>query len=395
MQSSATPRSYPRIVLIAGETSGDMLGAGLIQALRERFPHAEFVGIGGDAMRKAGCQTWHDASELSIMGLAEVIGHLPRLLKLRKEFRKRALEWEPDVVIGIDSPDFNLSIERWFKRRGIYTIHYVSPSVWAWRENRIDKIRACADEVLCLFPMEPALYAEHRVNARFVGHPVADAIPLEPNHLAARAELKLPENVPILAMLPGSRRSEIERLSQVFLDAAWRVYEKLPDLHVVIPAANTDCYEYLSKALSSSLLPKSNLHLIQGQSRTAMIAADVALLASGTATLEAMLCKCPMVVGYRISPLTYSLVKTLHLVKTNRYALPNILAGQSLVPELIQSDCTADRLSAEILNWLCDPQRAMALQPIYRKLHMSLRQDASERAADAVAAILEPVPLPT
>ena len=195
----------PRFVLVAGEASGDALGAGLVEALRQRFPNARFAGIGGDAMRGAGMETWHDASELSVMGLFEVLRHLPRLLRLRREFRERALAWQPDVLIGIDAPDFNLPVERWFKQRGVATVHYVSPSVWAWREKRAEKIGASADRVLCLFPMEPAIYARHGVDARFVGHPMADAMPLQPDRAAARAQLGLPPKAPLLAVLPGSR----------------------------------------------------------------------------------------------------------------------------------------------------------------------------------------------
>ena len=201
--------SGPRIALVAGEASGDALGAGLVAELRRRFPGAQFAGIGGDAMRCAGCQTWNDASELSVMGLAEVLRHLPRLLRLRREFRERVLAWRPDVFVGIDAPDFNLGVERWLKRRGVRTVHYVSPSVWAWREGRAARIGASADRVLCLFPMEPAIYARHGVDARYVGHPMADEMPLEPDRAAARARLGLPPDAPVLAVLPGSRLGEV------------------------------------------------------------------------------------------------------------------------------------------------------------------------------------------
>lgn len=378
----------PRFVLIAGEASGDALGAGLVQALRRHFPDACFAGIGGDAMRSAGMETWHDASELAVMGLTEVLRHLPRLLRLRREFRARALAWRPDVVIGIDAPDFNLPVERWFKQRGIATAHYVSPSVWAWREGRAEKIGASADRVLCLFPMEPDIYARHGVDAHFVGHPMADAMPLQPDRAAARASLSLPGDAPVLAVLPGSRLGEIERLGQIFFEAAWRVNESLPGLHVVAPAANNACRALMQAQMSRSALPPERTHLYDGQARTVMAAADVVLLASGTATLEAMLSKRPMVVGYRVAPLTYRIVRALGLLKVDRYALPNVLAGEDLAPELMQDDCTPDRLAEAVLHWFSSPDAVAALQPRYRQLHEHLRRDASASAARAIAGLV-------
>jgi len=379
----------PRFLLVAGESSGDQLGAGLIAQLRERFPQAQFAGIGGDAMRNAGCETWYDASELAVMGLTEVLRHLPRLLKLRSAFRERAMEWQPDVFIGIDAPDFNLGVERWLKRRGIRTVHYVSPSVWAWREKRAEKIGASADLVLCLFPMEPAIYARHGIDARYVGHPMADQIAWQNDRDAARAALGLSSSSPVLAVLPGSRLGEVGRLGETFFEAAWQVSEQLPGLHVVVPAANAACRSLLAEQLSRSALPMMRSHLLDGKARTAMIAADVVLLASGTATLEAMLVKRPMVVGYKVAPLTYRIVKALGLLKVDRYALPNILAGEDLAPELMQDDCTPPRVAAAVLDWFRHPDKVSALQPKYLKLHAELRQDASARAADAVAGLLQ------
>ncbi|NIJ68311.1 lipid-A-disaccharide synthase [Xanthomonas sp. 60] len=377
-----------RIALVAGEASGDLLGAGLVGELRRRFPNAEFAGIGGDSMRGAGCQTWFDASELAVMGLTEVLRHLPRLLRLRSEFRERVRAWQPDVFIGIDAPDFNLPVERWLKQRGIRTVHYVSPSVWAWREKRAEKIGASADLVLCLFPMEPPIYARHGVDARFVGHPMADEIPARVDREQARAALGLPANAKVLAVLPGSRLGEISKLGQAFFEAAWQVTERLPGLHVVVPAANAACREMINAQLSASALPVAHAHVLDGQARTAMIAADVVLLASGTATLETMLVKRPMVVGYRVAELTYQLVKALGLLKVDRYALPNILAGKDLAPELMQHDCTPEKLAAAILQWFDHPQMVADLQASYVQLHGLLRRDASARAAEAVADLL-------
>lgn len=378
-----------RIALVAGEASGDGLGADLIEALRARFPDAQFAGIGGDAMRQAGCETWHHASELSVMGLAEVLRHLPRLLKLRRNFRERVLAWRPDVFIGIDAPDFNLGVEGWLKRRGVRTVHYVSPSVWAWRQKRAAKIGASADLVLCLFPMEPAIYAQHGVDARFVGHPMADALPLQPDRQAARARLGLATNSPVLAVLPGSRLGEVGRLAQPFLEAARQVAEAMPPLQVVIPAANPECKELLAPLLAGMPFPAPRPQLFDGRARDCMIAADVVLLASGTATLETMLAKRAMVVGYKIAPLTYRIVKAFGMLKVERYALPNVLAGEDLAPELMQDQCTAENLAAAILHWFQQPQAVAALQPKYLALHQSLRQDASTRAAEAVAELLQ------
>ncbi|AXI82827.1 lipid-A-disaccharide synthase [Xylella taiwanensis] len=378
----------PRIALIAGEASGDLLGAGLIQQLRMHFPAAEFVGIGGNLMRSAGCQTWFDTSELAVMGLTEVLRHLPHLLKVRHEFCKRALIWHPDVLIGIDAPDFNLTVERWFKQRNIRTVHYVSPSVWAWREKRARKIGASADRVLCLFPMEPPIYARYGIDARFVGHPMADEIPYRTNRAAARATLGLPILNPVLAVLPGSRHSEISQLGTTFLEAAGQLSEHLPGLHVVIPAANAQCKSLLAEQLSHSTLPVMHSHLLDSCARTAMLAADVVLVASGTATLEAMLAKRPMVVAYKVAPLTYRIVKALKLLKIDRFALPNILAGEDLAPELIQNDCTAPALCAALLDWFRHPQKVTALQSSYLALHAQLRRNASARAAEAVAELL-------
>lgn len=388
MTRAAEPTLRPRIALVAGEASGDALGAGLIAALRERFPQAEFAGIGGDGMRAAGCQTWFDATELAVMGLAEVLRHLPRLLKLRRQFRQRVLAWQPDVFIGIDAPDFNLGVERWLKQRGVRTVHYVSPSVWAWREKRAEKIGHSADRVLCLFPMEPAIYARHGVDARFVGHPMADDMPLQPDRQAARSALGLKRAAPVLAVLPGSRLGEIQRLAPDFLRAARQVSEQIPGLQVVLPAANGACKQALQHWLSQPGLDVPGVHLLDGQARTALFAADTVLLASGTATLEAMLAKQPMVVGYKVAPLTYRIVKALGLLKVDRYALPNVLAGEDLAPELMQEDCTADNLSRALLHWLRSPEDVAALMPKYQHLHEQLRQDASARAAEAVAELI-------
>lgn len=390
LSHDAVPTRPRRVALVAGEASGDLLGASLIEQLRLRWPGAEFVGVGGPAMREAGMATWFDASELAVMGLSEVLRHLPRLLRLRRELRQRVLDWRPDVFIGIDAPDFNLGVEHWLKQRGVRTVHYVSPSVWAWREKRAAKIGQSADLVLCLFPMEPAIYAKHDVDARFVGHPLADTMPLNPDRDAARAALGLDRERPVLALLPGSRVGEIQRLGADFIGAAARVLAAEPRLQVVAPMAGAQAratFESLLATHPDAAALGPALQVIDGRSRTAMVASDVILLASGTATLEAMLAKRPMVVAYRVSALTYRLVKGLGMLKVDHYALPNVLAGQPLVPELMQDDCRPDALADACLAWLRGTG-VEALAPTFLALHETLRRDASAQAAQAVVELV-------
>ena len=381
----AGPDRPLRIALVAGEASGDLLGAGLLDALRRRHPDAEFAGVGGPAMRAAGFDAWHDCAELAVMGLAEVVRHLPRLLRLRASLRRRLLDWRPDVFVGIDAPDFNLGLERALKQAGVPTVHYVSPSVWAWREGRAAKIGRSADRVLCLFPMEPAIYARHGIDARFVGHPLADAMPLDPDRAAARARLGLPDDAPVLAVLPGSRLGEIRRLWPDFLAAARRVAASRPGLRVLVPAANAACRDAIEAGLAPAPWPA--VQVLDGDAHAAMTAADVVLLASGTAALEAMLAKRPMVVGYRLSSLTYRLVMWLGLLKVNRYSLPNVLANEPIVPELMQDDCTPENLAAAVSAWFDDDDARATLLPRYHAIHERLRGDASEGAAAAVSAL--------
>jgi lipid-A-disaccharide synthase len=381
-----------RIALVAGEASGDQLGAGLIAELRIRFPAAQFAGIGGPGMRAAGLDAWHDSQALAVMGLTEVLKHLPRLLWLRWRLRKRLLAWKPDVFIGIDAPDFNLGVERWLKRRGVRTVHYVSPSVWAWREDRAAKIGESADRVLCLFPMEPPIYAKHNVDARFVGHPLADTIPLAPDRRAARHALAVSDHVPVLALLPGSRLGEIAKMLPVFLDTVELIAQSIPSLQILLPAANAQC----DAAIRAQLLPlpalAARIRVLDGDAQRAMIASDVVLLASGTAALEGMLCKRPMVVGHRISPSTYRIVTRLGLLKTRYVSLPNVLADALLIPELLQDDCVPAKLAAACLRWFGQPDTVDALLPRFIEIHAQLRRDASARAADVVAELIVSTP---
>ena len=375
-----------RIAVVAGEASGDLLASGLVRELRLRFPTAEFAGVGGEHLRAAGLETWHDCSELAVMGLAEVLRHLPRLLRLRRALHRRLLQWRPDVFIGVDAPDFNLGLERRLKQAGIRTVHYVSPSVWAWREGRAAKIGRSADRVLCLFPMEPPIYERHGVDARFVGHPLADAFPLQPDRAAARERLGLPADAPVLALLPGSRLGEIDRLFPEFIEAARRVTVQVPGLVVVVPAANPACRAAIERGLLAQ--PLANVMVTDGKAHEAMVASDVVLLASGTAALEGLLAKRPMVVGYRISALTYRLVMLLGMMRVNRYSLPNVLANEPIVPELMQQDCTPENLAEAVMQWFRHPEAREALLPRYLHIHQKLRRDASSAAADAVAELL-------
>ncbi|HVB84601.1 MAG TPA: lipid-A-disaccharide synthase [Rhodanobacteraceae bacterium] len=375
----------PLIVLIAGEASGDLLGADLLAALRRLHPRARFAGIGGPRMRAQDFEAWHDISELSVMGLTEVLPHLPRLLRLRRDLTRRLLAARPALTIGIDAPDFNLGLERRLKAAGLRTVHYVSPSVLAWRESRAAKLGASADRVLCLFPMEPPIYARHGVDARFVGHPLADRFADVPDRAAARAALGLPATARVLALLPGSRRGEVALLLPDFLAAAAILCTRFPDLRIAIPAADAVLHARIDAALAASALPTTAARVLDGQAHTLLTAADVALLASGTAALEAALAQCPMVVAYRIAPLTHALVKGLGLLKSEYYSLPNILAGRNLVPERMQRDCTGPRLAEAVARLFVDPAAAAAQRAAFPALHAALRAPGSATAADAAA----------
>ena len=382
MGETKTSKKPLRFALIAGEASGDQLGAGLIAEIKSRYPDAEFVGIGGDLMRQAGITAWHDSQELAVMGLTEVLKHLPRLLRLRHSIFERILAWQPDVFIGIDAPDFNLGLEKKLKRKGIKTVHYVSPSIWAWRESRAKKIAESADRVLCLFPMEPPIYARYNVAADFVGHPIADRFEIHPDKNAARQSLDLPTNKKILAVLPGSRKSEIQRLLPVFLEALALLQTNNSELEFVIPAANKYCRDSIEALARNASI--SNLHIVDGQSHQVMVAADAILLASGTAALEAMLAKRPMVVAYRISALTYFIVKAFGMMKIDYYSLPNVLSNELVVPELMQANCTASNIADAIKPMLDTPEDYQPLMQKFEHIHVDLKRDANHLAANAV-----------
>ncbi len=346
-ESSAASAASPhraaatlRVAIVAGETSGDALGAALMGGGRARAPQIEFRGVAGPAMQAAGCEMLADAHELAVMGLFEPLKHLPRLLRLRAMLLRRIAAWKPDVFIGIDAPAFNLGLARRFKSLGVATVQYVSPQVWAWRRGRVRSIARRCDLVLCLLPFEPEFYRSYAVRAEFVGHPLADQIALSADPAAARATLGLHVG-PVLALLSGSRVSEVQRLAAPFIGAALEVLRRHPDLQLVAPMANALVRTEFERALAA--LPaaqRSRFLLCDGQARTVLTAADVALVASGTATLEALLCGCPMVAAYRFGTATALLLRSLRVVRLPYFSLPNLLAGEALVPEFLQEAVT-------------------------------------------------------
>ncbi|MDP9769725.1 lipid-A-disaccharide synthase [Kosakonia cowanii] len=369
------------IALVAGETSGDILGAGLIRALRARVPNARFVGVAGPRMQAEGCEAWYEMEELAVMGIVEVLGRLRRLLHIRADLTRRFSELQPDVFVGIDAPDFNITLEGNLKKRGIKTIHYVSPSVWAWRQKRVFKIGKATDLVLAFLPFEKAFYDRFNVPCRFIGHTMADAMPLDPDKNAARAHLGISPQARCLALLPGSRGAEVEMLSADFLRTAQLLRERYPELEVVVPLINAKRREQFEQ-IKAQVAPDLTVHLLDGQAREAMIASDAALLASGTAALECMLAKCPMVVGYRMKPFTFWLAK--RLVKTPYVSLPNLLAGREVVKELLQEECQPQALAAALEPLLANSETRHEMHDLFRELHQRIRCNADEQAADAV-----------
>lgn len=382
---TAHGRDRPHIGLVAGEASGDLLGAGLMRALRRHYPDCEFSGIGGPRMIEQGFHSYFPMDRLSVMGLVDPLKRLPELLKIRRFLKDRFTELPPRVFIGIDSPDFTLNIERHLRQAGVPTVHYVSPSVWAWRRGRIKTIARSVDRMLTLLPFEADFYREHGVPVSFVGHPLADDIPRETDVEEARQSLGIDHDGPLLALLPGSRSGEVAHLGELFLRAARRCREQRPNLAFVIPAASPARYRQIHHQLAEFVdLP---VHLIQGQSREVMAAADVALIASGTTALEAMLLKTPMVVAYRMGRVSWAVLS--RLVKTDHVSLPNLLAGRRLVPELLQQAATPERLSAAVLDYLDHPAQTEALREQFDQLHQALALGASDRAAEAVVSVIE------
>ncbi|MDE1460387.1 lipid-A-disaccharide synthase [Spartinivicinus poritis] len=389
-----TNLSYPfyqgplRVGIVAGEASGDILGAGLIKSLKKRFPTAVFEGIGGPLMEAEGFHSHVPMERLSVMGLVEVLGRLKELLSIRKQLFNYFTETPPHIFIGIDAPDFNLELECKLKQAGITTVHYVSPSVWAWRQSRVKKIARSVDHMLTLLPFEAVFYQQHQVPVTFVGHPLADEIPLQSDQAAARQQLQLPVNAPVIALLPGSRGSEIKQLGQLFLATFQRCLEQYPNANAVLPCANSVRRKQLEALLSlpENAAVKNRVKLIDEQADQAMVAADTVLVASGTATLQCMLLKRPMVMAYRLAPITYQILRW--LVKTPYVALPNLLAERQLVPEFIQSAATVDNLTTASLANLAGNNSWAQTEALFLELHQQLRCQASDKAAQVVSQLV-------
>ncbi|WBA09235.1 lipid-A-disaccharide synthase [Salinivibrio kushneri] len=373
-----------RVGIVAGEISGDVLGEGLIKAMRAQHPHVEFVGIGGPRMMAQGCHSLFDMEELSVMGLVEVLGRLPRLLKVKTELVKHFTANPPDVFIGIDAPDFNLRLEASLKQAGIKTVHYVSPSVWAWRQKRIFKIAAATDLVLAFLPFEKAFYDRFNVPCAFVGHTMADSIPMQVDKLAAQRVLGLDSQKRWLAVLPGSRGSEMSMLAPPFIQACQQLAARYPDLGFVVALVNETRRQQFEQAWQA-MAPELSFTLIDDTARHVISAADSVLLASGTVALECMLLKRPMVVGYKVKPVTAWLAK--RLLKTKYVSLPNILADAPLVPELLQDECQPEALADAVSAQLDSDNQA--LLATFTELHHTIRKDADTSAANAVLTLLD------
>jgi lipid-A-disaccharide synthase len=372
-----------RVGLVAGETSGDTLGAALIAAIRARVPDAQFFGMAGPKMVALGCEAWASSDDLGVMGLVEVLTHLPRLLRLRRTLIDRFIEARPDVVVGIDVPDFNLGLEKKLKRAGLRTVQYVSPQVWAWRQGRVKTIGQSTDLVLCLLPFETEFYARHGVRAEFVGHPLADQIPLDIDREGARRALGLDPTVRVVALLPGSRMGEVERLASDFIGAAAWIAAREPDTKFVAPMASQrvrECFEK-QRALVAGAPP---ITVLDGQAQRALAAADGVIVASGTATLETTLTKRPMVVAYRLGAITAFLLRRFGLVKVPYFSQPNLLLGRRRVPEFFQEAVTPAALGEALRDQLADGVQVAELQREFQGVHEVLRRGGANRAATAI-----------
>ena len=385
--SAAPPARALRVGIVAGEHSGDTLGAALIAALRARVPQAQFFGVAGPKMVAAGCEAWAGAAELGVMGLAEVVRHLPRLLRLRAALRARFLAARPDVFVGIDAPEFNLRLARALKGAGIRTVQYVSPQVWAWRQGRVRTIGQAVDLILCVLPFEVDFYAGHAVQAQFVGHPLADEIPLEVDRGAARAALQIASDARVVALLPGSRQGEVQRLAKPFIIAARRLAQVAPGYRFIAPMASAESRELFARE-AAQVAGAPEIRVLDGNAQQVLAAVDGAIVASGTATLETLLTGRPMVVAYRFSWLTAFVVRALGLVNVRYFSQPNLLAGRALVPEFLQEQVEGTVLADALLKQLEDPAKVRELQEEFAAIHRRLRAGGAARAAEAILTLL-------
>lgn len=376
----------PVIGIVAGEASGDLLGSHLIKALKQQRPDLEFVGICGAKMQGAGAVTLFPMERLAVRGYFEVLRHLFGLLRMRRQLAAYFIKNPPDLFIGIDAPDFNLGLERKLKRHGITTIHYVSPSIWAWRRGRMRKIKRAVSHVLALFPFEVPLYEKAQVPVTFVGHPLADMLPLEPDYAGARRELKLPDDKLVIAMLPGSRQSEVHYMADLFVKTAIQIHQQIPEAHFLVPLVTRETRWKFEEAIHQNNASELPMTLLFGHAHLAMEASDAVIVASGTATLEAALLKRPMVITYRMSPLSWQILR--HMNYLPYVGLPNVLAGRMLVPELLQNEATPDNIADTLLKLVYDKPAVAEIKREFSDIHARLRQNTEEKAAQCVLSLL-------
>ncbi len=375
-----------RVAMVAGEASGDLLSCHLIQAIRAKLPNAEFFGIGGPKMIGQGFKAWFPLETLAVRGYIEVLKHYREISGIRNELKRRLLADPPDVFIGVDAPDFNLALEKALKRRGVPAIHYVSPSIWAWRGKRIHKIGESVSRVLALFPFEPALYEKEGIPVSYVGHPLADMLPIEDGRDKAREMLELSAQQPVFALLPGSRQSELEYMADTFIETAKLIHQKVPNALFLVPMATRETRLLFETALYRCQARELPIRLLFGHAHDAMMASDAVLVASGTATLEAALLKRPMAIVYKMAPLSYRLMRRMGYLPY--VGLPNILAGKFVVPEFIQDDATPENLAQALLNFLGDKDTCSRISEVFREIHLQLKQNTAEKAAEAILASL-------